>query len=298
MISLGTVEIGLDYGLSETGSAKRPDEAAAAKLLHRALDLGINFLDTARLYGESEAIIGRALRSRRSEFFLASKVPSFQSEGLEGAVLRGRVMASVHESLHFLQTDTIDLMLIHSAPAEVIVRGEVAEALEELKKSGCIRHIGASVYGEETALQAIECGQFDCVQLAYSALDRRTESRVFPAARAKDVGIVARSVLLRGALTDRRRHLPDSLAALKSSAERLADLARGEAESLPELSYRYVLSHEPPHTALVGALSIGEVEAAIGFAERGPLSSELVARMQGVRCEREELLNPGTWATA
>src|SRR4051812_1623147 len=73
-ISLGTVEIGLDYGLSADGQAHRPQEPEVAQLLNRALDLGVNFLDTARAYGESEALIGRILRDRKHDFLLCSKV--------------------------------------------------------------------------------------------------------------------------------------------------------------------------------------------------------------------------------
>ena len=130
-ISLGTVELGLPYGIPEAGRLVQPDEAAAARLLNKALDLGINFIDTARLYGTAEEIIGRALRGRRSEYFLASKVPNFAAENLTGHALRERVFASVEESLRLLQTDVIDVMMIHSAPVEVIERGEIMAALED-----------------------------------------------------------------------------------------------------------------------------------------------------------------------
>src|SRR5438445_381549 len=90
-ISLGTVEIGMDYGIPAAGEEARPGPTQAARLLHRALDLGINYIDTARAYGGAEAVIGSALRPRRSEFFLASKVLSYDKEGLTGARLRERV---------------------------------------------------------------------------------------------------------------------------------------------------------------------------------------------------------------
>ena len=113
-LSLGTVELGLDYGIRPTGADARPDEAAAARLLHRALDLGINYIDTARGYGASEQIIGRALRRRRAECVLATKVSTFHEEGLSGEPLKQRLIASVHESLAALATETIDIMMLHS----------------------------------------------------------------------------------------------------------------------------------------------------------------------------------------
>jgi aryl-alcohol dehydrogenase-like predicted oxidoreductase len=294
-ISLGTVEIGLNYGLAEDGSAARPEESQAARLLHRALDLGINFIDTARAYGESEGIIGRALRSRRREFFLCSKVASYHTESLGAAALCERVTESVHHSLRLLQTDVIDLMMIHSAPAEVIVRGDLAAILEDLRQSGEIRFIGASVYGEDAALRAIESGRYDCLQIAYSILDRRPEARVLPAAARRDVGIVNRSVLLKGALTRRYRYLPDALHPLKQTVERLAAAAGVAVDDLPEVAYRYVLGRDVPHTVLVGTGEVAELESAVGYAAGGPLDPAVVQRIREVSVEDENHLNPGTW---
>lgn len=277
-ISLGTVELGLAYGFA---SAK-PDEAVAAKVLHHALDRGIDFIDTARAYGDSEAIIGRALKERRKEFFLATK-----------ALLTGGVEASVDESLRCLQTDCVDLLMVHSAPGDTIDGAPFLEALACVKRSGKTRFLGASVYGEESALAAIACGKYDVLQIAYSALDRRPETRVLPAAAAADVGIVVRSVLLRGALTPRYKSLPDTLAPIRFAVEEMQGV--DSEEGLPELSYRYVLGHLQVHTALVGTADPVEVDAAARYASRGPLSPGIRARLQEVAISDEQLLNPGSW---
>ncbi len=111
-LSLGTVEIGLDYGISEQGEARHPSEADAHKLLHFALDRGINLIDTARAYGEAEAIIGRALKTRRREYILASKVmPRPGAPSL--------VRAQLEEGLAALQTDHVDIMMIHSRADQI-----------------------------------------------------------------------------------------------------------------------------------------------------------------------------------
>lgn len=282
-ISLGTVEIGMPYGIAENGTLHCPDESDAARLLHRALDLGVNLIDTARAYGESEAIIGRTLRNRRKEFILVSKA------------LPDRVTASAHESLRLLQTDVIDLMMIHSAPADVIGRGDAFEALDGLKRKGYIRAIGASVYGEDAALTAIDAGGYDCLQIAYSVVDRRPEARLLSQADRNGVGLVARSVLLKGALSERRRHLPDTLSGLKSAVQRMQVLAIRENMSLPELAYRYVLSQRLPHTALVGTASIAELEQAVDFAARGPLSSRQADEIRSLPMPHPHDLNPGNW---
>jgi aryl-alcohol dehydrogenase-like predicted oxidoreductase len=123
-ISLGTVEIGLDYGIGPDGEARRPPESEAARLLHRALDLGVNFIDTAPAYGESEAIIGRALKGRRQDFVICSKVLSHADQP-HGALWE-KVTASVEASLRALDTEVIDIMMIHSASSGVLARGSRA----------------------------------------------------------------------------------------------------------------------------------------------------------------------------
>jgi aryl-alcohol dehydrogenase-like predicted oxidoreductase len=292
-ISLGTVEIGLDYGIGPDGEARRPPESEAARLLHRALDLGVNFIDTARAYGESEAIIGRALNGRRKDFVLCSKALSYADQPYDA--LREKVTASVEASLRALDTEVIDIMMIHSASSGVLAREELIGILEDLKRQGKFRWIGASVYGEEAALQAIRLDRYDCLQIAYSALDRRPEPRVLPGAESNDIGIVARSVLLKGVLTPRHHHLPGHLAELKVAAGSLESAGETAGFSLPELAYRYVLNRVPPHTALVGASAVGELEAAVKFAEAGALPDELERSIRQVEIENESCLNPGTW---
>jgi aryl-alcohol dehydrogenase-like predicted oxidoreductase len=294
-ISLGTVEIGMPYGIAQNGESAPPDEAEASKLLHCALDLGVNLIDTARVYGESEAIIGRALRDRRDEFVLVSKVLSYQNQGLDSAALRDRITSSVHQSLSLLQTDFVDVMMIHSAAIEVIERGEALSTLHELKQQGHIRAVGASVYGEEAALAAIADGGYDCLQVAYSILDRRPEPRVFQAAERSNVGLIARSVLLKGALTERSRLLPDSLSNLKTAVDRMRALALREKISLPELAYRYVLSQPLPETALVGAASSEELRQVTGFAGRGPLPGGLIDEIRAAPMPEAFYLNPANW---
>jgi aryl-alcohol dehydrogenase-like predicted oxidoreductase len=285
-ISLGTVEIGLDYGIHANGTAQMPDERESAMLLNRALDLGVNLIDTARAYGRSEEIIGRAVSRRRSEFLICSKVLA------KPGVNKQDVTDSLEQSLRLLKTDVIDIYMIHSATLDVIQEGAMADILNELRVSGKIRFTGASVYGEDAALAAIASGSFDCLQIAQSVLDRLPEKTVLPAAQQSNIGLIARSVLLKGALTPRYRHLPETLSELRNAVERLEAIA---GSSLPELAYRYVLNGPQPHTALVGASGIHELEAAVQFAEKGPLPEDLIEKIRSIELSDVSLLNPATW---
>jgi aryl-alcohol dehydrogenase-like predicted oxidoreductase len=293
-ISLGTVELGMDYGVPVEGQHLRPTEAQATELLNLALDWGINFIDTARVYGTSEEVIGRALGPRRDEYILASKValPPGQPN-LAGAALRRWIDNSISTSLRALQTDVIDVLKIHSASLEVIRRGEAIEVILDARRRGLVRYTGVSTYGEPATLAALSDGRYDCVQIAYNLLDRRFEERVLPLAIAGDIGVVVRSVLLRGVISPAFVHLPAQLAPLRAAIARLAAL-RG-VESLPELAYRYVMGQAGITTALVGTARPAELEAALGFAARGPLPDDLQAQIRCIEVLDPALLNPGNW---
>jgi len=294
-IGLGTVELGLDYGVPVAGEHLRPPEEHAARLLNRALDLGVNFIDTACAYGVSEEVIGRALKGRRNEYILATKLAPIREEGQPDQELREQVKASITESLRMLQTDVIDLLQLHYAPVDVVRSGRVLAAAREAQRAGYVRFIGASTYGEEVPLAVLEDGGYDTLQVAYNLADRTLEEQVLPRAQRQGVGVIVRSVLLRGVLSHRYRFLPAALEDLKAAIERLAELADAEASSLPEMAYRFVLGHPAVATALVGTARDEELEAALAFAGRGMLAPTLVARIREITVSDRAQLDPSTW---
>ncbi len=294
-ISLGTVELGLDYGVPVGGENLRPPEEQAARLLNRALDLGVNFLDTARAYGASEEVIGRALKTRRHETILATKLLPINEAGLSDREVREKVRASLTESLRALQTDCVDLLQIHHTPVDVARSGRILAAMREVQREGLTRFVGASTYGEEAPLAVLEAGGYDTLQVAYSAVDRQLAERVLPLAQDQDVGVILRSVLLRGVLTHRYPFLPDQLSELRTAIGQLNDLIGDEVGSLPEMAYRFVLAHPAVSTALVGTSRLDELEAAQGYARRGPLSPALLARIAAITVSDPRQLLLSTW---
>ncbi len=289
-LSLGTVELGLDYGIAREGEQRRPDEEGAKELLHFALDQGINLIDTARAYGDAERIIGNAIGKRRHEYVLVSKVLPKPGRSAE-------VRSQIDSSLAALRTDHIDIMMIHSRADQIEFDNETLEQLNQSRQEGKIRFIGSSVYGPDAAAAAVVSDQFDCIEVGYNLIDRRVEGELLTLAASAGVGVIARSVLLKGALSERYLLLPDTLGSLKECIRRLAQVA-GSVSCLPALAYRYVACQSLPHSALVGTASRAEIEACIGYLKLGPLSSEEIRAVHSIHLEDERWLNPGNWPSA
>jgi len=291
-IALGTVELGLPYGLGVDGEVTQPTFEQAERLVHAALDKGIRFIDTARAYGDSEEILGRCLAGRRADLVLATKVGPLLIEGRSDAELAKDILASVEQSLRLLRTDYVDWLMLHSATLMHVQQLErFMGPIDTLRQQGKIRVFGASIYDD--ALQA-SLGQPElaCLQVAASSIDRRVENvRAQHPADSKD--FVIRSVLLRGALTERYRALPPSMQPLHDAITKLDRIAVDAGISLTELAYRYATEFDG--LMLIGTASVSELEQAINFVERGPLSAEIIAAIRSMDSLEDRFLNPGQW---
>lgn len=294
-LALGTVELGLDYGIRVPDKELRPSESAASTMLNQALDLGVTLIDTARAYGSSEEIIGKSIGHRRDEFVLVSKTKSF-FETIDSPEARaGAMRRSVEESLRLLRTSHLDLLLLHSSTREEVVDPICLEVFAKLREDGLTRFTGASVYGCEAAKAALQAGVYSCLQVAWNLLDRNVEREVLPVAIERGIGLMVRSVLMRGALTSRREHLPPALTPVSEGARRLEAIGRSAGICLPELAFRYILSHPGPLAALVGTAWISELEQAVEYAKHGPLPGDLLEVIRQVEISDPQLLDLSRW---
>ena len=175
-LGLGTVELGMDYGLKIPDGYGRPSATDAIHIVHEALDNGVNLIDTARAYGESETIIGRALRGRRAQVVLATKVKTQSPDGtpLNGGALAEHMLDHLDASLKLLQTDYVDLWQIHQIDGTLLAQSDiVAAAFAQARAAGKVRAFGGSTYGAEMPLRALASDLFDVLQVGYSVLDQR-----------------------------------------------------------------------------------------------------------------------------
>jgi aryl-alcohol dehydrogenase-like predicted oxidoreductase len=181
----------LGFGGAEIGY-ERVDPATVAKLLHTALDAGLDVVDTAECYVDSEELIGAAIGGRRKEYLLFSKCGHWVEGGGQGADWsKAALLRSIERSLKRLRTDAVDLMQLHSCSLEELEKGECIEALEEAKRQGKTRFIGYS--GDSKAARfAVECGRFDALQTSINLCDQECIELTLPLAAAKGMGVIAK----------------------------------------------------------------------------------------------------------
>lgn len=293
-IGLGTVEIGLAYDIAEQAV---PDEAVAETILRSAIELGVTYIDTARGYGVAEERIGKFGISRMEDVVIGTKCAQFLEKGEDprGKELAQRIRDEVEESLRLLKVDSLPLVQLHGGSSEQIERGELIEIMQGLKDEGKIQHVGIATRGEEAPLAAIASGFFETIQAAYSILDQRMSARVLAAAQEANVGVINRSVLLKGALTPKRSVLPDGLALLKEHADRAEAVAEELGTDLPSLAIRFVLSHGAASTALIGTTKPKNLERALTAAADGPLPQEVLEKLYAIAVDDPDQVDPARW---
>lgn len=256
------------------GAAGNPDHADGIRIIHKALDAGINFIDTADFYshGESEEIVGKALKGRRDTVVLATKahLPMGSDPNMQGNSRRW-IFRAVEDSLRRLQTDHIDLYLMHRPAPDTDIE-ETLSALTDLMQAGKLRAIGSSTFPVSEIIEAQWVSErrglqrFRAEQPPYSILNRGIEREVLPACERYGMGVMVWSPLAMGALTGRYRKgavLPDS-ARVKFFPRQMTDEGRLEAveqliavadeAGLPmtHMALAFVMAHPGVTSAIIG----------------------------------------------
>jgi aryl-alcohol dehydrogenase-like predicted oxidoreductase len=198
-VSFGAWAIGGAWG------AVSDDDSLAA--LHQAIDCGVNFIDTADVYGDgrSERLIARLRKSRKEEIIVATKAGRRLPRQTVDGYSRRNLIAWIEDSLRNLETDALDLLQLHCPPTDLYYSPEVLGLLDDLVKVGKIRYYGFSVERVEEALKAIEFPNVQTVQIIFNCFRQRPAELFFPRAKEKQVGILARVPLASGLLTGKLR---------------------------------------------------------------------------------------------
>ncbi len=285
------------------GWGERDDKAALAAL-ERALELGVNFIDTALAYGEghSEKLIGEAVRGSDKGVVVATKVPpkdrvwpAQKGSRLSDVFPKDYVLECTDRSLENLATDRLDVLQFHVWDDAWAEQDEWRETVRELKDSGRIRAFGLSVNDHEAdnVLAALETGLVDSVQVIYNIFEQTPQENLLPACLRHGVGVIVRVALDEGGLTgaitpdtefeegdwrqsyfkgDRKREVFERTEALKFLTE--------DGSSLAEAALRFVLSHPAVSSVIPGMRSPGRVEQNVEVSDGQPFSVEMLARLK------------------
>ncbi len=293
-VALGTVELGMDYGFRGSDHYQRPEPKESIRLLHRAFELGINLIDTARSYGSSEELIGKAFAGIPNRPLVASKFIVPSELPLDRKKLGVEIISSIDTSLKALRVESIDLLQIHNATLENLRIEEIFQHLEQARRQGKIRFIGASGDGEAACLEALTNESIQTVQAAFNLLNQKLRRRAFGAAFRRGVGVLLRSAYLRGVLTRRLDEIPQRLSPLRDSAIGALMSAGTEVATLPELALRFCLSF-PVSSVIIGVRTVEELETNLADANKGAFPAELLENLRKFAVEDESLVNPIHW---
>ncbi len=296
-IAFGGVEIGIPYGIGIKSASDMVTEKDAIKLLDAAVGLGINFFDTARLYGESEKIMGRAFKKKRDKVIINTKCEHFLDEN--GKIpgyrkLKNTVESSLNKSLKALQTDYVDVFMPHQSDIHLIENDEVIAVFTDLKKTGKIRVCGVSTYTVQETNSAIETGVWDVLQLPFNLLDQR-QSASFTAAKQKGIGIIVRSVLMKGLLSGRGKNLHPELKKVENHIAGYDRLLEKTNFTLSELATKFALSFAGISSVLVGIDREEYLHQSIKVANGDYLNTEFLERAKKMALPHPDFLDLPYW---
>jgi aryl-alcohol dehydrogenase-like predicted oxidoreductase len=286
-------------------------DSEALKALHRAADLGVNFFDTALVYGDghSEKLIGKFLKERGSPAIVASKIPpknmrwpAPRGTPLEAAFPFDHIIRSTEESLRNLGIETLDLQQFHVWSSEWTDVSQWSDAIARLKEEGKIRYFGISIndHQPDSVLDVAKAGRVDAFQVIYNIFDQTPEEHLFAECATRNIGVIVRVPFDEGALTgtitesttfpegdfrnryfrgDRKREVVDHV-------NRLFPLLGGEASTLAELALRFCLQPPVVSTVIPGMRTTGHVELNCAVSDGRRLSRQLVDELRSHRWDK------------
>lgn len=274
----------LGFGSSEIRGSSLAD---VERLLGSALDAGLNVIDTAGCYGNSEELIGKAVASRRDDYYLFTKCGHNVGEELPDLPDWDPrlIEASIDRSLRRLRTDHLDLLQLHSCSLDILRRGDVVKALEKARRAGKTRYIGYSGDNED-ARYAIKMDVFDTLQTSINVADQQEIDFTLPAARERNMGIIAKRPIANAVWT--HTSLPKNAYAYPYW-ERLQtlqyDFLKEDAETITAIVLRFTLSVAGVSVAIVGTSNPDRWQQNAALVAGGPLPKE---QYETIRAQWEE----------
>jgi aryl-alcohol dehydrogenase-like predicted oxidoreductase len=299
----------IGFGAWAIGGTWGPvDDSESLAALNKALDMGVNFFDTADVYGDghSERLFARLRKERSEKFHVVTKAGRRLDPHVASGYNRENLTAFVERSLRNLETDALELVQLHCPPTEVFYMPEVFGVLDDLVQQGKIQYYGVSVEKVEEALKAIEYPNVQSVQIIFNILRQRPSELFFPEAKRRKVGILARVPLASGMLTGKLRRDSQFAADDHRSFNRHGEsFDRGETfsgvdyetglqavealrplvpqgMSMAQFALRWITTFDAVTTTIPGAKRPAQVEDNVNAGECPPLSEETMGQVKAV----------------
>jgi aryl-alcohol dehydrogenase-like predicted oxidoreductase len=289
---LGTAQLGMRYGIANRSG--RPDASQGRAIVEAAWEAGIRTFDTARGYGESELVLGRALAdlnlSHEAKIITKISPPSNPSD-------RDALRKIVAESLDRLGVPGVYGLLWHSEQILDVLNEGIRAAMADVVRDGMAEHWGVSVYTPARALRAIETGTFDLLQVPANVLDRRlAEAGVFERARERDIRIYIRSVFLQGFLLLDPETIPELMSFALPVLKSLEEISDEIGLSRREIALQYVKARFPYASVIFGAETAQQVQENADAWSAAPMIDSRVKRLEGVfACVDTSIVDPSKW---
>ena len=254
------------------------------RILHALLDHGCNVIDTAAMYQGSEDAIGKALGNRRGECVLISKCPNSLAEPWTAKAVRN----SVDRSLQRLQTDVIDVMLLHTCSEEILKQGDVLDTLVKTREAGKVRFVGFSG-DNQAAAHAVTIPDIAVIETSINICDQGNIDSVLPLAQKHDIGVIVKRPIANAAWKNPKDQPGFYAGYSRTYTERLQEMKvtpaqlgfSGAADTVwPEIALRFTLSQPGVHTAIIGTTNPDHVNANLTSAAQGALDARAIDKLR------------------
>lgn len=298
-ITLGTVQIGLEYGIAnKTG---KPAQASALEMLDYAWKNGINSFDTAPAYGNSETIIGTFVSSYLKDIdnlIITSKLPGIPDiESISKDILYERVKNHVNQSLSALKIKNIPVYLLHKPNDLFSSKNTLIECLTRIKNEGLIGKIGVSIYEPWEVELALNYKELEAIQIPINVLDHRLiNSGLLDRLKKRNFVVFARSVYLQGLFMLDPENIPKYLEPAKKHIRKLRELCTQYQLDMDALCFLFVRDLPAITSVVIGAEKLGQVERNISLLNQPPIPDLLKKEiMENFKTIPENIVNPSKW---
>lgn len=297
----------------------RQSEDDSLRALHRAADLGVNFIDTAAGYGNgrSERLIGRFRKERKEGFIVATKTPpaagDWPPSPYDPAALAypaDYLRSNVEERLRNLNTDCLDILQLHTWTRAWNRDPQPLETLRKLKQEGKLRFIGVSTpeQDQNSVIDLMRQGWVDVVQVIYNLFEQEPAAELLPAAKEHDVGIIVRVAFDEGSLTGKftadskfpagdfraEYFRGDRLGRTVTRVERIKSDLQGSGFTLPQAALKFALAHPAVSVVIPGIRNVAQAEANLAVSDMPALPNPLLEKLRG-HSWRRSIWYPGNW---